>query len=74
MNEGHEFKLPQGGEVRVRRCAEDVEFSLTNETRDVIELSIETFHPYWSLVSLALSPELASLLACNLFSEVVNRG
>jgi hypothetical protein len=69
LNNGHEFKLPRGGEVRVRRCFSDVEDGMTE--LEIVEFTIETFHPYWFLSSLLLSPAEAALLGSALVAESV---
>ena len=66
-NYGHEFDLPQGGEVRVRRCFEDVPD--TDNVKEVVEFTVETFHPYWSLTSLLLTPAEAALYGSALICE-----
>ncbi len=67
MNNGHEFELPGGGEVRIRRCFEDIPD--TADVKEVVEFTIETFTPYWSLTSLLLSPATAALWGAALTTE-----
>lgn len=67
MNNGHELKLPKGGEVRVRRCWASPEDGLS-ET-ELVEVTIETFEPYWSLNCLLLGPQDAIKLGSQLLNE-----
>ena len=69
-NYGHEFDLPQGGEVRVRRCFEDInDLDSDARVKEVVEFTVETFHPYWSLTSLILTPAEAALYGSALICE-----
>lgn len=69
MNSGFEMKLPGGGDVRVRRCYEDIPDQ--NDVKEIVEFTIETFTPYWSLSSLCLNPGDAALIGSALQSEAV---
>ncbi len=69
MNQGHEFDLPGGGEVRIRRCYEDIVNIGDDDVNEVVEFTIETFQPYWSLTSLLLSPANAALWGAALTTE-----